>query len=71
MIRLLPAVKKRIPIYDNGKWIGGAPIKLNGTVRVDYDYMSVWNNRYGPQPSGFVLPFVPTHNNQSKLSLPI
>jgi len=70
-IRLLPAVKKRIPIYEDGKWIGGAPIKLNGTVRVDYDYMSVWNNRYGPQPTGFVVPGLPNRHNLSKLSPPI
>jgi len=49
-IRLLPAVKKRVPIYENDKWIGGAPIKLNGTERVVYDHMAVWNNRYAPQP---------------------
>jgi hypothetical protein len=49
-IRLLPAVKKRVPIYENDKWIGGAPIKLNGSERVVYDHMAVWNNRYGPQP---------------------
>ena len=63
-IRLLPAVKKRVPIYDNGKWIGGAPIKLNGAERVDYDYMGVWNNRYGPQPNGFdTIPYVPPPHN--------
>jgi hypothetical protein len=70
-IRLLPAVKKREPIYENGKWIGGVPIKLKGNVRVGYDHMSVWNNRYGPQPGmvGYV-PFVPSYRD-SPASMPL
>jgi hypothetical protein len=70
-LRLLPAVKKREPIYENGKWVGGTPIKLNGTQRVPYDHLAVWNNRYSPQPGmvGFV-PFIPTAN-VSALSVPL
>jgi hypothetical protein len=49
-LRLLPAVKKRVPIYEAGKWVGGVPIKLQGTTPVNYNTNQVWEGRFGAQP---------------------
>jgi len=48
-IRLLPDVKKRVPIRAaDGKWLGGVPIMLRNGQQVAYNYEAIWNNRYAP-----------------------
>ena len=49
-IRLLPDVKKRVPIRDEfGRWLGGVPIMLRNGKEVPYNYSAIWNNRYAPK----------------------
>jgi hypothetical protein len=48
-IRLLPDVKKRVPIRnEEGRWLGGVPIMLRNGKETPYNYSAVWNNKYAP-----------------------